>query len=87
MDSVEILGIASALLALSAFVANEYGKLRAEIFLYDFLNMVASIGLFYYAYAEWVVPFMLTNFVWGTVAGIDVVKYLLGKKGLKKRSK
>ncbi|TSC86131.1 MAG: hypothetical protein G01um10148_637 [Parcubacteria group bacterium Gr01-1014_8] len=87
MSSIEILGIASALLTLSAFIANEYGKLKAESFWYDFINFVSGVGLFVYAYDQGVVPFMLTNSVWAAVSGIDVVKYLLGHKGLKKRRK
>ena len=76
MNSVEILGIVSALLALSAFVANEYGSLSAESFWYDFMNFVSGVGLFIYAYHAGVVPFMLTNSIWAVVSGIDVVKYL-----------
>ena len=87
MDSMEILGIASALLALYAFVANEYGALKADNFWYDFINIVSGIGLFIYAYYQGVIPFMLTNSVWALVSGIDVVKYLQRKGGLKKRGK
>ena len=35
MTNIEGLGIASAFLTLSAFVANEYGKLTTESFWYD----------------------------------------------------
>lgn len=87
MNSIELLGILSALLALSAFVANEYGKLKAESFWYDFLNFISGVGLFMYAYHEGVIPFMLTNSVWALVSGIDVVKYLLGGKRLKRGRK
>lgn len=87
MEPIEILGILSALLALSAFVANEWGGLSAENFWYDFVNLVASTGLLIYAYNAGVVPFIITNAVWALVSGIDVVKYLLKPKGLKRRSK
>ena len=87
MEAIEILGILSALLALSAFIANEWGKLRAESFAYDLMNFVASAGLLIYAYSAGVVPFIITNAVWALVSGIDVAKYLLRRKGLKRRSK
>ncbi|MFZ2556166.1 MAG: hypothetical protein WAZ27_04515 [Minisyncoccia bacterium] len=87
MEPIEILGILSALLTLSAFVANEWGKLSAESFWYDLMNFVASIGLLIYAVDAWAIPFIITNAVWGLISGIDVVKYLLKSKGLKRRSK
>ena len=77
MDLIGVLGILSALLTLSAFIANEYGKLSAESFWYDFINFVSGLGLFIYAFHEGVIPFMLTNSVWALVSGIDVAKYLL----------
>ncbi len=85
MSPIELLGIFSALMTLSAFVANEWGKLSAESILYDVLNFLAAIGLFAYAYHLDAIPFMLTNAVWGIVSGIDVARYLVKGKGLKKR--
>ena len=83
MEPIEILGIGLALRALFAYVGNEYGKLKADSFAYDFLNFLSGVGLFAYAYYEGVVPFMITNSVWALVSGIDVLKYVL--KGKKKR--
>lgn len=74
-------------MTLSAFVANEWGKLSAESILYDVLNFMASFGLFMYAYHLDAIPFMLTNAVWGLVSGVDVVKYVVARKGLKRRRK
>lgn len=79
MDPVEILGILSALLALFAFVGNQYHKLSDTSFAYDFINMLSGIGLFIYAYLVGAVPFMITNSVWTIVSGIDVVKYMYKK--------
>jgi fluoride ion exporter CrcB/FEX len=87
MSPLEILGVLSALMTLSAFVANEWEKLSADSILYDAMNFIASIGLFSYAYHLGAVPFMLTNTVWGIVSGADVLRYLLKRKGLKKRRK
>ncbi len=80
MSGIEILGIVSALVALSAFVANEVGILTTEDFSYDFLNMVSSMGLFAYAYSTGVVPFMITNSVWFLVSATDVAKYIVRRK-------
>lgn len=87
MESIEILGILSAGLALWAFVANEWGSWSAESFLYDLLNFLSAIGLFIYAYYLDAIPFMITNAVWGVVSGADVVKYLIREKRLKRRGK
>ena len=87
MELIDLIGIGSAALTLTAFVGNEWGKLDAEILTYDLLNFIASIGLFAYAYHSDVLPFMVVNAVWGTVSGLDVAKHLLGKKGLKRRGK
>ena len=76
MTFIELLGIVSALVTLSAFVANEYGWLSNESILYDFLNMCSGTGLFIYAYSTGVVPFMITNSVWALVSGIDVMKHI-----------
>jgi hypothetical protein len=75
VEPIEILGIGSALLALVAFVGNEYGKMKASNFWYDALNFLSAVGLFVYAYTEWVVPFMITNSVWAFVSGMDVIRY------------
>ena len=79
-----MLGILSALLALVAFVGNQYHKLKDTSFAYDFINMLSGIGLFTYAYLVGAVPFMITNSVWAVVSGIDVVKYLVKKGGRRK---
>ena len=87
MDSLELLGILSAFLALAAFVSNEYGKLTNESFLYDLLNLLAGTGLVIYAFSIHAVPFIITNSVWALVSGIDVVKYLWKGKGRTRRRK
>lgn len=76
MEPIEILGIASALLALAAFVGNEYGKMTTESFIYDLLNFFAGLGLVIYAAKIGALPFIITNTVWALVSGFDVVKYL-----------
>lgn len=50
MDWIQIMGICSALAVLVAFGANEYRYFSSEDFLYDFLNFIGSVGLFFYAY-------------------------------------
>lgn len=80
MQPIEILGIGSALLALFAFAGNEWGYMRAKGFWYDAINFLSAVGLFAYAYTQGVVPFMITNSVWGLVSGIDVLRHLLKKR-------
>ncbi len=85
MEPIEILGIASAALALIAFIGNEYGQLKANSLSYDLLNFVSGAGLFLYAYYAGVIPFMITNAVWALVSGADIVRYFLKAPRLKKR--
>jgi hypothetical protein len=88
MEPIEIIGILSAILALAAFIGIEWGKLRAEYFSYDFLNLISALGLFYYAYDQGATPFMITNSVWAIVSGIDVARHVMKrirKKHLIKR--
>ena len=80
MTDLEILGILSALLTLSAFIMNQYGFLSNDDIRYDAMNMFAGIGLVFYAVSISAVPFMLTNSVWAVISGIDVVKYFLKKR-------
>lgn len=87
MSPVEILGILSAALLLAAFAANQYGALPSDDIRYDLFNALAAAGLFAYAYHLGAVPFMITNAVWGLVAGIDVIKGLSGGGGLKRGGK
>ena len=83
---MELLGILSALLALSAFIANQYGWWSNDSIWYDALNLASGAGLFIYAYWLGSVPFMLTNSVWAVVSGIDVAKYAMrGSRPKRKR--
>jgi hypothetical protein len=79
MPPIEIVGMGSAILALIAFIGNEYGKLTAESFLYDLLNFIAGLGLAIYAAEIGALPFVLTNAVWAIVSAFDVVRYLWRK--------
>jgi hypothetical protein len=81
MDPIEVLGIGSAFAVLYAFVGNEYGKFPARSYTYDMLNLVGSTGLFFYAFATGVIPFMLTNAVWASVSALDVLKHLRKRHG------
>lgn len=77
MNNLEILGILSALLALIAFVGNEYNKLSNESVWYDLLNFPSEVGLIIYAVSIGAIPFIITNSVWALVSGIDVVKFII----------
>ncbi len=84
MTALEILGIFSALLTLSAFIMNQYGYLDKDDIRYDTLNMFAGLGLVSYAISIHGIPFILTNSVWAIISGIDVAKYLVRKgRGVK----
>lgn len=81
MDPLEVLGIGSAFAVLYAFIGNEYGKFPARSYTYDLLNLGGSLGLFFYAFATGVIPFMLTNAVWAAVSGLDVLRHLRKRHG------
>jgi hypothetical protein len=75
MTALEMLGILSALLTLSAFIMNQYGFLDKDDVRYDLMNMFSGIGLVIYAISIHGIPFILTNSVWAIVSGIDVARY------------
>lgn len=77
---MELLGILSAALVLSAFIANQYGWVRNDNIWYDTINLAAALGLFVYSFSISAWPFMITNAVWGVVSAIDVIRYLLGHR-------
>jgi hypothetical protein len=85
MSSLEMVGILSALLALVAFVANEYHIWENDNIWYDFINFISGVGLLYFAVKTNAVPFIITNIVWAVVSGIDVIKYLLGYRKVPKK--
>lgn len=80
MSPIEILGILSALLVLSVFIGNQYGRLRSDSFWYDFINFISAVGLIIYSIDAHATPFIITNGVWMAVSFGDLVKYFLKKK-------
>lgn len=81
MTIIEILGLFSAALALSAFIANERNILKNDDVRYDLLNFLAGLGLAVYAFSIHALPFLLVNGVWAFVSGMDLIKY--ARKNLK----
>jgi len=86
MDIYLILGVLGACITLTAFVLNQFGKLDEKQFSYDLLNLVSSLMLLTYALNSMVIPFIITNVVWGLVSLRDVVLYLLRKEPRKKKA-
>lgn len=82
MTIIGILGLVSALCALFAFVANEYGYLKNDDVRYDLLNFLAGLGLVMYALSIHALPFVLVNGVWALVSGIDLIKYARKRFGI-----
>jgi hypothetical protein len=80
LPPLEILGICSALVTLSCFILNEYGKVSPDDVRYDLANGLAALGLVSYAISIHAIPFMLTNSVWAIVSFIDVGRYAWGKE-------
>lgn len=70
---LEIIGIIGALIILYTFVMNQLEKLSADSFRYDFLNLVGSAILVYYAFALGSLPFLIINGVWMLLSLKDVV--------------
>lgn len=68
------IGIIGAITALSAFILNQFGILKATSFRYDLLNTVGSAFLITYAILTEAYPFIILNTVWGLVSLVDVVK-------------
>ena len=79
MDYIQIIGIVSAVVELSVFVLNQYGKISNENIWYDFINFVCGVGLTVYALSINALPFIITNTIWALVSFGDVVKYFYFK--------
>jgi hypothetical protein len=71
-------GVLSALLVLGAFIANEFGAVRANNIWYDVANFLGSAGLLVYALETNSWPFVLTNSVWGAVSLYDLLRCIFG---------
>ena len=59
-----IIGILGMLLILIAFILSEVELVARHIVLYNFLNVVGSILLAYYAYILNSLPFLILNITW-----------------------
>ncbi len=73
MDITTIIGVIGAALILIGFVGNEWGKLKAESFGYDLLNLVGSAILIWYGLQLSAWPFVVLNSVWALVSLRDVL--------------
>ena len=72
-----MVGVAASFIALTAWGLNQYGKLSENSFLYDFLFLISSSVLFYYAYQTNALPFMIVNGAWVVVSLVEVTKDIL----------
>ncbi len=83
MDATTFIGVLGAGILLIAFIANETGKLRAETFAYDLLNLVGAALLVWYALLLESIPFLILEGIWALVAFRDVFTKLAvrGKNG------
>jgi len=79
MSSLEIMGIVSAVVALGAFIMNQYKLVDTDNFWYDFANGISALGLLVYAYQTQALPFIITNTVWGIVSFMDVSRSILSE--------
>ena len=79
MNYIQVIGIVSAVVELSVFVLNQYGKISNENIWYDIINFVCGIGLTVYALSINAFPFIITNTIWALVSLGDVVKYFYSK--------
>lgn len=77
MDIYLVIGVAGAVLTLVAFVLNQAGKLDEKHVAYDAMNLISSGMLLVYALHSTLIPFIITNLVWGAVSAFDVVRFLV----------
>ena len=80
MDIVTIIGTIGAIFVLIGFVLNEFGKLTAQSFIYDLLNLIGSTLLLWYGLELSAWPFVFINSVWLLVSLRDVIKGLVRNK-------
>lgn len=80
MDPTLLIGTSGAALILLAFVLEQFHVWRDEDTVYDFVNLVGSGLLIWYAVLLGSWPFIILNFIWALVSLRDFVKDLYGKK-------
>jgi len=78
MDTTTLIGVIGAGLLLIAFIANELGKLDAEAFAYDLINLIGAAFLVWYAVLLNSIPFLVLEGIWALVSFRDVFKKLAG---------
>ncbi len=74
MNTTTLIGTAGALLIVIAFVMGQLHKWRDTSFVYDFVNLVGSALLIWYAWILKSYPFIVLNLVWLAVSFKDVLK-------------
>jgi len=76
---IEIIGTIGAVIILYTFVMNQFGKLSADGFWYDFLNLLGSGALLYYAATLGALPFIIINGIWAILSLKDVLAHIFKK--------
>ncbi|MCF7807120.1 MAG: hypothetical protein K9M49_09830 [Candidatus Marinimicrobia bacterium] len=75
MNIIDALGFIGLTLLLTAFVLNQLGKLHANAFWYHMMNAVGGYILTWYAVILENIPFIILEFVWGSVALYRIVTF------------
>jgi len=78
MDYVTVLGVFGAGIILVGFLLNQAGKLTADSWRYDAINVIGSVLLLVYSVLLGSVPFVILNVVWLVVS----VKGLAQSRGV-----
>ena len=74
MDYTTLIGIVGASVILVGFLLNQTGKVTAQSWSYDAVNVLGSLLLLIYAYLLGSVPFLILNVVWLLVSAKGVLK-------------
>lgn len=77
--SATIVGLIGVSLLLVAFFLNLFKFLRSESYVYLALNLVGGALACYSSYLINFVPFVVLEGTWAVVAGVAIVRRLLGR--------
>lgn len=68
------IGVCSVLLG---YGLNTFGVIRSDHPLYFALNLLGAVALFVEAYLHHDIPPLLLNVIWGLIAAVGLLKYLV----------
>ena len=78
MTLLDLVGFVGLSLLLSSFILNQMKRMTATSLIYNIMNALGGYLLTYYAFMLDNVPFIILEFVWGSVSLYRILTYKRG---------